>query len=91
MSRIKATRMVPSAIAANMKFFGVDLAQVGALSAANSNSSPSKQSGLGSASEPETQRLLRAFNSIENNELRRLVIRFVESTAGRIHLAMPLD
>ena len=86
MSRTKAAPTVANELGANMKLFGIDDPSAGSLLAANSNASSLSQFGLGPGSTPETVRLLRAFNSIKDHDLRWIVVKFVELTAGIEHM-----
>jgi hypothetical protein len=54
-------------------------------SASNSNETLQLQSAVGIAPSAETTRLLRAFNSIQNRDLRRILVEFVETAAGIGH------
>jgi hypothetical protein len=86
MSRTKAAPTVANGLGANMKLFGIDDPSAGTLFAANSNASRPSRSGPGFGSTPEIVRLLRAFNSIKDHDLRWIVLKFVETTAGTEHI-----
>lgn len=75
---------IANALGAKVELSVSDSLEAGPPSTANSNRASPAQTSLGAAPSPETLRLLRAFNSIKDREVRLIVLTFVETTAGQV-------